>query len=260
MQRQGGETAAIGSYGGLLRQPSVLLREPMTQTELPLDMGITLRDAGKLEVQIGHTVRHQGILGVDVRVHFVDNVDMRIAQSGRSVFGRRQVPVEAVRGALWTSTDATAYEGLGEKYQAHVLEQYKLYVEMTDRFTARRSLHNTFFLTVNTGAVVVTSTLLQGVGRDRHLLILPLAMLLIQCGAWHWILKSYRQLSSAKFRVIGAMEERLPASPYWNAEWKAVGSGRDFAIYLPITRLEQWTPVTFAAAYLAIFFLVLLPA
>jgi hypothetical protein len=35
-----------------------------------------------------------------------------------------------------------------------VLEQYKLYVEMADRLSARRALANTFFLTVNTAVLI----------------------------------------------------------------------------------------------------------
>ena len=34
--------------------------------------------------------------------------------------------------------------------EATAFEQYKLYVEMADRVSARRSLANTFFLTLNT--------------------------------------------------------------------------------------------------------------
>jgi hypothetical protein len=42
-----------------------------------------------------------------------------------------------------------------EKYQAAIMDQYKLYVEMADRTSARRSLMNTFFLTLNTGIFTV---------------------------------------------------------------------------------------------------------
>ena len=49
--------------------------------------------------------------------------------------------------------------------------------------------------------------------------------------------------------MIGALEERLPASPYWNAEWDALGNGEDKAIYWPLTHLEQWVPCVFAVTY-----------
>ena len=74
-------------------------------------------------------------------------------------------------------------------------------------------------------------------------------MLEIQCAAWFWIVRSYRQLNAAKWAVVGAFERRLPASPWWSAEWVALGEGRDPARYLPISHVEQWIPPLFAAAY-----------
>ena len=39
-----------------------------------------------------------------------------------------------------------------DKLPDGLLEQYKIYVEMADRISARRGLANTFFLTLNTAA------------------------------------------------------------------------------------------------------------
>jgi hypothetical protein len=57
--------------------------------------------------------------------------------------------------------------------------------------------------------------------------------------------------------VVGALEERLPASPYRRAEWKALGEGKDPARYWPLTHLEQWIPLLFAATYVAGFIAVI---
>lgn len=40
-----------------------------------------------------------------------------------------------------------------EKQQAHLLDQYKLYVEMADRISARRQTANSYFLSINTALV-----------------------------------------------------------------------------------------------------------
>src|SRR6202035_648373 len=85
------------------------------------------------------------------------------------------------------------------------------------------------------------------------ILIFPLTAIVVQCGAWFFLVRSYRQLNSAKYTVIGALEERLPASPYWRAEWTALGEGKDKAKYWPITHLEQWIPIIFAAVYVLAF-------
>lgn len=156
-----------------------------------------------------------------------------------------------IRDRLWNAgVSATDYEGAGEKYQAAVMEQWKLYVEMADRISNRRGLTNTFFLTLNTAVFTVIGV----VGKERPdfspwVLVLPLAIALGQCTAWWWLVRSYRLLNSAKFKVVGALEERLPASPYWRAEWVALGEGDDWRKYLPLTHLEQWIPVLFGLVY-----------
>jgi hypothetical protein len=160
-----------------------------------------------------------------------------------------------IRPAVWTSTvDAANYSGPAEKYQAAVLEQYKLYVEMADRTSARRSLTNTYFVTLNT--LILTTVGVFWKNRPAAgvwYLAVPLVAVLVQCAAWFWLLRSYRQLNSAKYIVIGVLEERLPASPYWNAEWKALGEGGDSSRYWPLTHLEQWIPLSFALVYVAAF-------
>jgi hypothetical protein len=163
-----------------------------------------------------------------------------------------------IRDRLWNAdVSAKNYEGAGEKYQAAVMEQWKIYVEMADRISNRRGLTNTFFLTLNTAVFTVVGV----VGKEHPdvsswVVALPLAILLGQCAAWWWLVRSYRQLNTGKFKVVGALEERLPASPYWRAEWAALGEGKDWRKYLPLTHLEQWIPVLFGLVYLIGFVIV----
>ncbi|MGW2150507.1 RipA family octameric membrane protein [Nonomuraea bangladeshensis] len=157
---------------------------------------------------------------------------------------------------LWNSEVGPAgYVEPGDRYQAAVLEQYKLCVEMADRVSARRNTSNTYFLSLNTALSAALVTLAGGrlAGTSVWILIAGLVILLAQCAAWFAIVRSYRLLNSAKFAVIGALEERLPALAYSQAEWEALGEGRDWRRYLPLTHVEQWVPVIFAAAYLAAF-------
>ncbi|HET8660121.1 MAG TPA: hypothetical protein VFM55_14125 [Micromonosporaceae bacterium] len=155
-----------------------------------------------------------------------------------------------VRPTVWTtSVGPDDYGEAGDRYRAAILDQYKVYVEMTDRISARRGLTNTFFLSFNTLVVATVGAFIKDSSVKSIYLEFPLAVLLLQCVAWFWLLRSYRQLNLAKFVVIGALEERLPASPYWRAEWKALGEGRDPARYWPLTHLEQWIPVSFAVVY-----------
>jgi hypothetical protein len=130
---------------------------------------------------------------------------------------------------------------------------------MADRISARRALTNTFFLTLNTAVFTLIGIFLQNHQRAATgLLVFPLIALLGQCAAWLYLVRSYRQLNTAKYEVIGQLEERLPASPYWRAEWKALGEGKDRSKYWPLSHIEQWIPTLFAATYLAGFFIVMI--
>jgi hypothetical protein len=131
-------------------------------------------------------------------------------------------------------------------HQSHLFDQYKLYVEMMDRVSARRIIANSYFLSVNTA-------LLGGVAyvaRDslNFLWVLGVAGIVL-CGVWFAIIRSYRDLNTLKFRVIHAIEKRLPLSPY-AAEWVAAGRGKDPKHYFPLTHLEIGVPFIFMALHL----------
>jgi len=171
---------------------------------------------------------------------------------------RREPEPDDIRPDLWND-DVTpnTYAAANEKYQAAILEQYKIYVEMADRISSRRGLTNTFFLTLNTAVF----TLFGVLWKDRPAEISDWALVLLaavavgETAAWWVIVRSYRQLNTAKYKVVGLLEERLPASPYWSAEWTALAKGEDASIYLPLTHVEQWVPVLFAVVYLLGFLL-----
>lgn len=165
---------------------------------------------------------------------------------------------EQIRANLWNDAVTPESYGGAESYRGAILDQYKLYVEMADRISSRRGLTNTFFLTLNT----FLFTTAAAVWKDHphvHLttaeLVLLLVVALAQSVAWWMIVRSYRQLNAGKYMVVGLLEERLPASPYWKAEWQALGEGKDLRRYLPLTHVEQWVPLIFAAVYVAAFVL-----
>ncbi|MQS39729.1 RipA family octameric membrane protein [Streptomyces katsurahamanus] len=137
-------------------------------------------------------------------------------------------------------------------YQGAVLEQYKLCVEMADRVSSRRNLTNTFFLTLNTAVVATLAAVFPGEVRQPRpvwVVLSGLLILLTQCLVWWVMMRSYRQLNAAKYAVIGALERRLPAFAYSDGEWGALGEGRDWRRYVPLTYVEQWVPLTFGTAY-----------
>lgn len=135
----------------------------------------------------------------------------------------------------------------GAEYQSHLLEQYKLYVEMADRISQRRMDTNKFFISVHTFMI----TLIALFNKGKHLvLILSGVIGLLFSGAWFFLLNSYRQLNSGKFKVVHEMEAQLPYAPY-DVEWEKLGDGRNKKLYWPLSHLEVVLPGIFAVLYLA---------
>jgi hypothetical protein len=157
--------------------------------------------------------------------------------------------------ALYNSSPSEYNE---EQYQNHLLEQYKLYVQMADNISARRQSANSFFLTVNTALIAFLGLLASpDVGGDTGVAANPpllwvlavSAAGVVLCYTWYRLVRSYKDLNSGKFKVVHAIENRLPASPY-DAEWEAVGRGEDPNLYLPFTHVEIWIPWVFATLYI----------
>lgn len=129
-----------------------------------------------------------------------------------------------------------------EKYQSHLLDQYKLYVEMADRVSARRQTANAYFLTINTALLGFVGYVTIKDSGDYLWLLGVVGSILSYL--WYRIVVSYRDLNSGKFKVIHEIEKRLPISPY-DAEWEAVGRGKDSSLYKPLTHVEKGVPWVF---------------
>lgn len=152
---------------------------------------------------------------------------------------------------VWNSNvDSRSYNPVGSAYHAALLEQYKLCVEMADRISQRRSISNTFFLTLNSAFVTAIATLFPTESIGAAWLLLPLVALIAQCLTWYFIVRSYRMLNSCKYNIINELEERLPATP-WKTEWRILGGQTGPARYWRFTLLEQWIPIVFAAIYIS---------
>ena len=81
----------------------------------------------------------------------------------------------------------------------HYFDLYKLAVEMADRNSARRMLANSFFASVNTGAVALLGA------RASPWYVAAAGILLAV--VWWALLKSYRDLNTAKYAIILEMEK-----------------------------------------------------
>jgi hypothetical protein len=140
-----------------------------------------------------------------------------------------------------------------------VLEIYKLTVEMADRVSARRAVANAFFLTVNTTLVAVVG--LRTVSPDSTLLSIAVcAAGVAVAGCWWLLLRVYRRLNGAKFKVINQIEvEHLPVRPYTDewAEMMPNGSRTGYTARLgkalrELGGVERTVPIVFGLLYVVL--------
>ena len=146
-------------------------------------------------------------------------------------------------------------EKYGANFQEHLLEQYKLYVEMADRISARRSQSNRFYISLLSALLALLSILINRTlwSSIQNALFLAVAILgLALCFLWYVNINSYRQLNSGKFKVIQELEQHLPFNCY-DREWKILGAGEERKKYLQLTRVEQFVPFVLAVPYLLLF-------
>lgn len=148
----------------------------------------------------------------------------------------------------------------GENHAQHVLHIYHGYVQSAERISSRRQRANSFFLTVNTGLVGFIGYLKlvdRPVSAEMSVLILVALTGAASSYLWYRMVRSYRDLNSAKFKIVHEIEQSLPLRPY-EAEWELVGRGNDPDRYLPFTRIEAGVPWIFIAAYGAVILLSIL--
>src|SRR5215204_6700147 len=105
----------------------------------------------------------------------------------------------------------------GAEYQNHLLEQYKLYVQMADKISERRQSANSFFLTVNTALITFVGLVASpDEGGETGIVASPplpwvlvvAAAGVVLCYSWYRLVRSYRDLDSGKFMVVPAIESR----------------------------------------------------
>lgn len=138
---------------------------------------------------------------------------------------------------------------------ATLLEQYKLATEMADRVSSRRGTANGFYFTVSSALLATSESLSLAIASSAGLAL---------TAGWWLQLRSYRKLNAAKWEVINAIEQRLPAQPFTD-EWTllerdpvdrvAVESRlltralQPLARYTELGIVEQIVPVVFFALF-----------
>jgi hypothetical protein len=158
--------------------------------------------------------------------------------------------LEVPASKLWNELEEGKPYPANEHWHAHLLDQYRLYVEMADRISQRRTAANTYFLSVNSAILAFVGYLTTS-SSPEYMWLLALAGCMLTL-FWYNVVVSYRNLNSAKWRVVQDIEKRLPISPY-DAEWDAVQRGTNPNLYRPISHIEAWVPWVFLLLHLIVF-------
>ncbi|MET9294845.1 hypothetical protein [Streptomyces sp. NPDC003077] len=137
-----------------------------------------------------------------------------------------------------------------------VLELYKLAVEMADRVSARRGTANAFFLSIQSALVTLVGFGIPKLSESPWWVSLAVSLAGITLSATWWLqLRSYRDLNSAKFKVINKLEEQLPAQIFAD-EWEALKNDPIPGWrkrYAELGTSERIVPQVFAVAHLILF-------
>lgn len=146
----------------------------------------------------------------------------------------------------------------GEKFQDHLLEQYKLYVEMTDRMTSRRGQMNSFYTTVLSSllaliALTTNKDQIHFTNSKLQLVAVGVISLLgvLLCAIWYNNVQSYKELNSSKFKVISEIEDMLPFACY-DKEWEIIKKEKRYKNYQSQTKVERFVPVILSLPYIAL--------
>lgn len=147
-------------------------------------------------------------------------------------------------------------EEYGEKYQDHLLEQYKLFVQTSQHVSDKRQNANNYLLTLNSSLLTLFVVFLSTFGQHRWNVVVP-ATGIIVCFIWWSIVESYKHLNAAKFEVIHEIEHQLPVALFEH-EWWVCGRLRKEedeshkGKYIPLTQLERYIPFVFMFLYVVL--------
>lgn len=141
-------------------------------------------------------------------------------------------------------------EDYGDEYEKHLFEQYKLYIESAEKISDRRQNANNYFITINTALITLLGlsfqvNFLENLSWLRSLLA---GVGIIICIIFWYLLRSYKQLNTGKFKVIHEIEQHLPLAVY-DYEWKILGEGKNKEIYYPFSHIELLIPWVFGVIY-----------
>jgi hypothetical protein len=138
---------------------------------------------------------------------------------------------------------SNAEKNLSIDEQKLVVELYKTLVDMADKVSQRRQTNNTFYLSINTALISISTYIFDSTKHKDSVQLIAGCGVLISL-AWIRNIQSYKDLNSGKFHVITQVEKLLPIRPF-SAEWEFLGRGNKISRYRPFSNVEILVPYIF---------------
>ena len=143
----------------------------------------------------------------------------------------------------------------GPDYSAHMLQQYQLYVQLTDNVSDRRLRTNNFYISLMSGLLgLLALSIERNMFQEQQGIVFVVFGLLGVALSFLWRvnIRSYRQLNTGRFKVIHEMEAQLPYACF-DREWEFLSAGTDPKKYLQLTRVEKFVPLFLGTPYVILF-------
>ena len=131
-----------------------------------------------------------------------------------------------------------------------LLSQYELYVEMADKISDRRTTANNFFVVLNSALIALIGSEMSSSSDCFKSLVCFLGILVSLF--WWFSIINYKNLNSAKFKIIHELEAKLPANLY-KYEWHILKEGKSKRKYWPLSHIESYIPWLFVIIFLILF-------
>ena len=135
-----------------------------------------------------------------------------------------------------------------------VLEIYKLHAEFADRVSQRREGANRLYVSLFTATSAVTMAFFGldiGTMPDWKILFMIGGFGTLLSISWVFTLVAYRQLNSAKFRVLLELEKSL-GFQFYESEWDPLREGKKSIRYWRLTTVENGAAALFGVAFLTL--------
>ena len=106
---------------------------------------------------------------------------MEFSQNIKIIRGRLGIDMSNEKESIKKELFSTSSKNYGDLYQEHLINQYKLYVEIANNTSNMRASANTYFLTINSAIIAITGLLTQIINCPLHISIVVYFYINIWC-------------------------------------------------------------------------------